>query len=107
MIETVSVVAEFVPSETEIVSVYDARVSKSRVAAVVIAPDAALIAKAVPVFPAVIAKSLLSESPETVTVITAELTEDVSAILADCPAVISMFTSETATVNCVEAVLES
>ena len=50
-----------------------------------------------------IAKSLLSESPDTATVITVVPEDDPSATFAACPAVISIFTSVTATVNVVDA----
>ena len=50
-----------------------------------------------------IAKSLSSESPVTVTVITDVPEDEPSAMFAACPAVISIFTSVTATVNVVDA----
>ena len=70
-------------------------------------PLLASIANAVPVFPFVMAKSLLSESPVTATVMTVAPTEALSATLAAWPAVMSMLTSVTVIGNVVEAVLPS
>ena len=73
----------------------------------VITPLLASIANAVPVFPPVMAKSLLSESPVTATVMTVVPTEALSATFAAWPAVMSMLTSVTVIGKVVEAVLPS
>ena len=75
--------------------------------AVVITPLLASMANAVPVFPPVMAKSLLSESPVTATVMTVVPTEALSATLAAWPAVISMLTSVTVMGKVVDAELPS
>ena len=72
-----------------------------------ITPLLASMANAVPVFPAVMAKSLLSESPVTATVMTVLPTFTLSATLAAWPAVMSMSTSLTVMEKVVDSELPS